>query len=207
MAPKSGGQTTTVSRNVITQKAYSTFKNNSECIRLVNTEVLGSYWPITGTNTFGVLSKYNDLKGLQWANQIGGNFSLYRFKKLKFTYRPTVGTTASGYIAMAFVSDPEDVSSVDTFTEANTLTRLSSCRRYVQAPVWQEVTMEIRPGDFSQDWYLYEPATINDQATARQCAAGGIFIAAKAPDANSTGVVYVEYELELKDPVPALVNR
>jgi hypothetical protein len=181
--------------------------DNSECIRIVNTEVLFNSWPIT-SGTTGVTSKYNALPGNYiWAAQIGQNFSQYRFRKLKFHYKPIVGTNVAGYFALAFVTDPEDATSVDTFNATNTLSRMANCRRYIQVPVWQEATLEIHPGDFSQDWYLYEASAIQDQSTARQCAAGGLFIAAQAPDTNPTGILYAEYELEFRDPVSSLANR
>jgi hypothetical protein len=207
VSKQSGGTSTLTTRQPVVPRSFSTQKNNSEIVRIVNTEVLTGYWPII-SGTFGVQGRYNTVQGnLLWAAGIGINYSLYRFKKLRLHYKPFVGTNTSGYFAMSFVSDPEDVTSVDTFNGANTLARMANSRRYVQVPVWQEATLEIYPGDFSQDWYVYENIGISDQSTARQCAAGGLFLAATAPDTNPTGVLYVEYELEFKDPVSNLANR
>nr|UJQ92759.1 MAG: hypothetical protein [Narnaviridae sp.] len=207
VASQSGGTSTLTTRQVVAPRSYSTKMSNSECVRVVNTEVLLGNWPII-TGTFGVTGRYlQPANNLAWASSIGINFSQYRFKKLKIHYKPIVGTSSSGYFAMAFVSDPEDATSIDTFTTANTLSRLANCRRYVQVPVWQEATMEIKPSDYTQDWYIYEPSGIADQSTARQCAAGGLFLAAQSTDANATGIIYVEYELEFKDPVSSFANR
>lgn len=203
----SGGTSITMTQTPVVPRSYMTKMNNSEIVRVSNTEVLLGAWPVS-TGTFGVSGRYMTLFGtLAWANVIGQNFSLFRFKKLCFHYKPIVGTTAAGYFALAFVSDPEDVTSIDTFTQGNALSRMANCRRFVQVPVWQECSLEIKPGDFTQDWYVYENSSITDQATARQCSAGGFFIAAQATDTAATGIVYVSYELELKDPVSAFANR
>lgn len=202
-----GGTSTAMTRTPVVPRSYMTKMNNSEIVRISNTEVLLGNWPVS-TGTFGVTAKYlTPFGNLAWANTIGQNFSAYRFKKLCFHYKPIVGTTAAGYFAMSFVSDPEDATSVDTFTVSNALSRMANSRRFVQVPVWQECTMEIKPGDFTQDWYVYEASSVGDQATARQCAAGGFFLAAQSTDTAATGIIYVSYELEYKDPVSSFANR
>lgn len=207
VASQSGGTSTQTTKQVVAPRSFSTRMSNSECVRVANTEVLLGSWPIIA-GTFGVTGRYlQPANNLAWAASIGANFSQFRFKKLKIHYKPIVGTNASGYFAMAFVSDPEDATSIDTFTTGNTLSRMANCRRYVQVPVWQEATLEIKPSDYTQDWYIYEPSGITDQSTARQCAAGGLFLAAQAADTLATGIIYVEYELEFRDPVSSFANR
>nr|UJQ92698.1 MAG: hypothetical protein [Narnaviridae sp.] len=207
VSSQSGGTSTMTTRQPVVPRSFQTKMYNSECVRVVNTEVLNSGWPVS-TGTFGVTGRYLQPAGnLAWASSIGINFSQYRFRKLRFHYKPIVGTNSVGYFAMAFVSDPEDVTSIDTFTVGNSLSRMANCRRYVQVPVWQEATLEVKPSDFSSDWYIFETVSISDQSTARQCAAGGLFLAAQATDAAATGIIYVEYELEFKDPVSSFANR
>jgi hypothetical protein len=194
--------------NAVVPRAITTTSNNGSLVRIANTEVWNSTWPIGEGDTFGVTGAYiNPVAKLAWAGSIAINFSKYRFTKLTFHYRPTVGTTTAGYYAMAFATDPEDATGVENLTASNTLPRLANSRRYVQVPVWQEAALDIKPADFSQGWYLVEANTISDQSTARQCTAGAFFQAALVSDGAPTGVLYVEYVLELMDPVNSLVNR
>jgi hypothetical protein len=204
------GGATNVKANsaIVVPRAITTTCNNGAVVRIANTEVWSALWPVDTGDTFGVTGVYiNPVQRLTWAGSIAINFSKYRFTKLRFHYRPIVGTTAGGFFAMAFATDPEDATAVDTLTSANTLSRLVNSRRYVQVPVWQEAVMDVQPSDFSQSWYLVEASTVSDQATARQCTAGAFFQSALAANDLATGILYVEYVLELMDPVNALVNR
>lgn len=208
MTTVGGAMSARTSSALIVPRAITSTSNNGAVVRIANTEVWSASWPVPEDGTFGVTGVYiNPILRLGWAGSIATNFSKYRFTKLRFHYRPIVGTTASGYYAMAFATDPEDATSVDTLTSGNVLPRLANSRRYVQVPVWQEAVLDIQSTDFSQSWYLIEASTVSDQATARQCTAGAFFQAALAADDLATGILYVEYVMELMDPVNALVNR
>lgn len=205
-----GGSTSVRTQsNAIVPRAITTTSNNGSIVRISNTEVWSSSWPIATGETWGAIGSYiNPVLRLAWAGSIAINFSKYRFTKLKFHYRPVVGTTTAGYYAMAFATDPEDATAADTLTVANILPRLSNSRRFVQVPVWQEATMEVKPTDYSQDWYIVEASSISDQSTARLCTAGAFFQTAQSPEGDvPTGILYAEYTLELMDPINSLVNR
>lgn len=202
-----GGTQTHVMITPKVPKAIATVKNNSAVVKIANTEVWAGSWPVQ-TGTFGATGTYlNPISFLAWGANIAINFSKYRFTKLRFRYVPIVGTTQTGYFAMAFVSDPEDATSVDTFTVENSLARMANSRRYVQVPAWEEAVLDIKPGDFSSPWYLIEASSITDQATARQTVAGGLIQAAQSTGTAATGIIYIDYEMELMDPVNAAVNR
>jgi len=71
--------------NAIVPRAITTSSNNGSIVRIANTEVWSSAWPIATGETWGASGAYiNPVLRLAWAGSIAVNFSKFRFTKLKF---------------------------------------------------------------------------------------------------------------------------
>lgn len=206
LSANAGTMTSTATQAKV-PRAVTTYKDNTLSVVLRNTEVLSTVWPIT-TGTFGALGKYiNPVSLFGWGANIAVNFSQFRFRKLQFRYVPIVGTTQTGYFAMAFVSDPEDVTEFGNLTVDNALSRIANSKRYVQVPAWESATLVVRPEDFELPYYFIEGDNITDAGTARLATAGGLYQVAQSTSTAATGIVYVDYEMELRNPVNKNLNK
>lgn len=187
----------------IVPRSYSTARAGGSTYIVKNTEVLFAAAGAATTPYSVVTVTYASPRVFSWARNLALAFGKYRFKSLKFHFKPTVGTDQSGYFAMGFFTDPEDGTNWQTGVSASAaLTQLSQTRKFVQGPLYHETSITLDRSDFTSDWY-YVDQTVADTSDSRLSNSGslGAITAANASLGTSTaGVVYVEYEVEFADP-------
>ncbi len=187
----------------IVPRSYSTARAGGSTYIVKNTEVLFAATGAASTPYSVVTVTYASPRVFSWARNLALAFGKYRFKSLKFHFKPTVGTDQSGYFAMGFFTDPEDGTNWQTGVAASAaLAQLSQTRKFVQGPLYHETSITLDRSDFTSDWYFVDQ-TVSDTSDSRLSNSGslGTITASNASLGTSTaGVVYVEYEVEFADP-------
>jgi len=143
---------------------------------------------------------------LFWGKNIAQNYAMYRFKRVCLEYKPVVGTAQNGYVALGFFTDPED--GVTFNSGSSTISQLAQCRRFVQGPIWSPMQIDLDSTDFNNDWYFYQnsPSNAADSRLANAGSLGTVTVTNSSLTTGTAGIVYVTYELELKDPVSVTVQ-
>lgn len=201
-------------RQIVSNPAIAMYRGPTNTIRVRNQEALnvalvgGSTSPYTQRNFFRVAPSASDT-GLSWLTAIADQYSMYRFHSITVKYVPTTGTTQSGYVAMGFFPDAEEVTNgwVPN-TGTGTLSQLSQCRKFTQVPLYSEASIKLDPKDFVLDWYYVDPvSTSSSESRLTVAGAVGIMVTTNSTLTNSSvGVLYLEYDVELKFPVTTNPN-
>lgn len=161
--------------------------------------------------------------GFQWLKGVAQNFSTYRFTKLKVTYMPTCSTTTEGNVVIAAGFDFTDfypmtqggIKTSGFNTSIGTDSGLASFNPAVMGPAWQTTSIEIPShqllGDkkviySDSDWLPADTSAV--AANMRNSFAPGYIQATVYTDVNPTqaGKIFVEYEIELYNPIPFAFN-
>jgi hypothetical protein len=194
----------------VVPRGYQVKFDARSCVLIENTELYQTGSGMTGDSTTPyTLARYQFLapRFLSWAKNIAQNYSRYRFKSVKVMYKPIVGTASGGSFAMGFFSDPSD----GAYWQASvgTLTALSQARKFVQVPYYQEASIELDTSDFINEWYYVanlDSTTNADQRLVDSGAIGWLITTNSTVTNSQIGNIYVEYQLELCDPVSNLTN-
>jgi len=201
-------------KQIVSNPAITMFRGPTSSIRVRNQEALnvamigGSSTPYTERNFFRVAPSATS-SGLSWLSAIANQYSMYKFHSITVRYVPTTGTTQSGYVAMGFFPDAEEaaIGWVPT-TGTGTLGQLSQCRKFTQVPLYSEATIKLDSKDFVLDWYYVDPTTTSSSESRLTVAGGvGIMVTTNSTLTNSSvGVLYIDYDVELKFPVTTNPN-
>jgi len=161
--------------------------------------------------------------GFPWLKGVAQNFSTYRFTKLKVTYMPTCATTTEGNVVIAagfdftdfFPSAQGGIKTAGFNTSIGTDSGLASFNPAVMGPAWQTTSIEVPAhqlvGDkkviySDADWLPSDTTTL--AANMRNSFAPGYVQATVFTDSSptQTGKIFVEYEIELYNPIPFAFN-
>lgn len=218
-APSAGG--VIVRRGVnpprIISQGMSTFVRNTELLSTVGTAALGAFGNARGNLIAG---------NLTWLSVLAQGFNKWRWHFVKLIYIPTVPSTTLGQVVLSFGYDVVD-------TQPTTLVQAQQAYNSVNCPVWagfdgssdlNRYTRDRSPGSVSlqldcnrlggatgdnyyrfttnvtlatfsaQERNIYVPAFV-DISTANGAAAAG-----------SVGNLFIEYEVELVEPVAQVLN-
>lgn len=194
-------------KQIVSNPAISMYRGPTSTIRVRNQEALNvalvgsSTAPYTARNFFRVAPSASDT-GLSWLTAIADQYSMYRFHSITVRYVPTTGTTQSGYVAMGFFPDAEEITQWAPGGDG-TLNELSQCRKFTQVPLYGEASIKLDPKDFVLDWYYVDPVSTSSSESRLTVAGGvGIMVTTNSTLTNSSvGVLYMEYDVELKFPV------
>lgn len=120
-----------------------------------------------------------------WLSNISKAFEMYKWEKLVFEYRPSVGAATDGNFAMA--ADWGSKSLADAFTRA----QLFSLTPSVDTPVWSPVKSFSLPKNRLQTrtWYFVGD---NEEELLEQ-APGWLAYIAKTNGAKTVGEIWVHY--------------
>jgi len=201
-------------KQIVSNPAIAMYRGPTSTIRVRNQEALnvalvgGSTTPYTQRNFFRVAPSASDT-GISWLTAIANQYSMYKFHSITVKYVPTTGTTQSGYVALGFFPDAEEAASgwVPN-TGTGTLGQLSQCRKFTQVPLYSEATIKLDSRDFVLDWYYTDPVSTSSSESRLTVAGGvGIMVTTNSTLTNSSvGVLYMEYDVELKFPVTTNPN-
>ncbi len=200
--------TMTIARQVQANPSMVMTRGQTDSIRVRNQEALNislsgaTTAPYLARNFFRLAAAGTGV-GTSWLPAVAKQYSMYRFHNVTVRFVPTTGTTQSGLFAMGFFPDTEEASFFFNSAANGTLAQLSQCRRYTQGPLYAEAELKLTKADYVLDWYYVEPAqtTVSE---VRLSSSGGVGIIvqtnASLLDA-SVGVLYIDYDIELKFPV------
>jgi hypothetical protein len=124
---------------------------------------------------------------------IGLNFTRFRINRLLACYRPAVGTTTNGVVAVGFVDDP-----LPGFVNVTGVNFVEELRCSHADSIYREVEVEWKPVDPSV-WYYVQPDVTATQTTADQrlecpCAIA-ITIALGPAVATTFGIMSLYYDI------------
>jgi hypothetical protein len=200
-------------RQIVSNPAITMSRGPTSSIRVRNQEALniivagGTTSPYTALNFFRVAPSGTSI-GTSWLSAIANQYSMYKFHSVTIKYVPITGTTQSGFFAMGFFPDAEEAAISYSSGGAGTLGTLSQCRKFTQVPLYSEATIKLDPKDFVLDWYYVDPSQANSSESRLTIAgAVGMVTATNSTLTNSvTGVLYLDYDIELKFPVSTNPN-
>lgn len=205
-----------VSQQYVLRQPKMKFASRKDGLVFSNTE------RFTQVGTSGSASTYVDAlvpimpSRLSYLSGIASNFGTYRWKALKFTYVTTTATTTIGQHGMAFIYDPAD-------GPVTSLTQVAALQGSVLHPLWAgnqgygRGTRSIGDICTSPDKSKYDVSCKYKSTSA--------FSALSLPDqllfcpvwmltatdgasltSQIVGQIYVDYTVELSDPVPSAVQ-
>jgi len=142
-----------------------------------------------------------------WLTGIASNYSKFNFLKLKFTYVPSCSTATAGRIAIGIAYDNAD--SVSTVAQCASL--WGGCI----APVYgtgDPLSIEVDVSRSNQPYFQYMGRTaylaIADAKLKNQYSLGLLVAITDSGTAAATvGTLFVEYVVELTDPIPSVSNN
>lgn len=128
-----------------------------------------------------------------WASKLASRFEKYRIKSLTYHYYSVVATSSAGVVSMSFDYDVLDELPTAKFIQAETTP-------FVEGNNWASFSMKV-PTD--NEWRYVRQGDIND-VDLKTYDAGKLICATEyAAGAATIGEIYVDYEIELKNPTEA----
>lgn len=161
----------------------------------------GLMMTLTGSTTYGVTTKHvNPGKAdvFPWAARLARSYDKYRFRRLKFIYRPVCATTQVGVVMLSFDYDTLDTVPATKAEQAQTFPNIES---NAFAPCELKVECD-------NTWRFTRQGAISN-ADLKTYDIGQIVVSSAYATAALLGEIYVEYEVELCKPThgtPLLVR-
>ncbi len=142
-----------------------------------------------------------------WLNGIALNYSKFNIIKMKFTYVPSCSTATGGRIALGIAYDNADAPA--------SVAQISSLWGGCISPVYgtgDPLVIEVDVRRSNQPFFQLMARTafaaIADAKLKNQYSLGILCVATDSGAAASTvGTMFVEYVVELTDPIPSSVNN
>lgn len=151
---------------------------------------------ISGSTTYSAqeLKANPGLTGsFPWASRMAARFEKYRFKSLTFHYYSVVATSNAGVVSMSFDYDVMDALPAAKYIQAETTP-------FVEGNNWSSFSMKV-PVD--SEWRYIRQGEVAT-ADLKTYDAGKLIIATEYAAGNTVvGELYVDYEMELKNPTEA----
>lgn len=135
-----------------------------------------------------------------WLSAIATRYEMYRFKRLKFEYRPSCGTSTSGWVILGF-----DFDSLDPVPSK---VEMLAWKYSSKSAPWQSTSVDVS-NDSRVATFRYCNSTTVTGSDPRLNNLGKLVCLALAPEADPSsyfGELYVTYEIEFRQPaykVPA----
>lgn len=125
-----------------------------------------------------------------WLSALATRFEMYRFKRLKFTYKPSCSTATTGFVVLGF-----DFDSYDSFP---TKVSVLAWKYSAKSALWQECSLDTsNDARMSTFRYCNYDSTSGDK---RLDFLGNLFVLANGPSSLVSGELYVSYECEFRQP-------
>lgn len=124
-----------------------------------------------------------------WLSAIATRFEMYRFRKLRFTFKPSCSTTTSGYIALGF--------DFDAYDEDPTKNVMLTWKYSAKSALWQTVTLDV-----SADSRISTPRYCNSTPSGdkRLDFLGNFYALTLSTAETLAGELFVDYVVELIQP-------
>lgn len=135
-----------------------------------------------------------------WLSAIATRFEMYRFTKLKFTFKPSSGTDVNGFVVFGFDFDPYDN------TEPTKIEMLA-WRYSAKCAPWQTVSVDCSPDSKMAAWRYADGGsatnaggTLSTRGDLRFDYLGRLCLLAVADSTLSIGEMFVEYVVKFRQP-------
>jgi len=130
-----------------------------------------------------------------WLSSIANSYEAYHFRRLRFEFVPNRGTSTSGSVWMAVDYDASD-------SPPTSKVELASFSHSVRSSIWSPLNMDCSRQDMDLVRKRFTAhqgvSTGNDR---KLYDVGNVYVAIQgAPDTNSVGDLWVDYEVELETP-------
>lgn len=152
----------------------------------------------TATNVYQVNPQRASM--FTWLTALATRFEMYRFKKLKFHYRPSTSTNTSGFVVLAFdfdAYDQEEGSFTGSLSSPGKAELLAWRYSQKSAP-WQAMTLDVS-NDSRISTYRY--CDFGSRGDRRLDVLGNFVTLSDGGSAvQCVGEVFVEYTVEFRSP-------
>lgn len=124
-----------------------------------------------------------------WLSAIATRFEMYRFTKLKFTYKPSCSTTTEGWVGLGFDFDAYDV--------APGKAELLTWKYSKKSSPWQEMVLDV-----SQDSRIstFRYADGDERGDKRLDVLGNFYCLASSDATKFVGELFVDYTIVFRQP-------
>lgn len=211
---------------MVVGKANPQLRTTGRVTRVINTEIVVS---LNTAVTFASAIIRLNPSSFPWLNGIAANYSKFRWRGIRFIWIPSCSTATTGNIAMALQYDEPDAN-------PTSLSQMSSLKGFIASPFWgggggskllNDMNCREAPEsvvccvddvkEFTNPWYRYTTSA-NLSAlitgTSEGPSISNIYIPAilvyavvGGPAAGvEAGQIYVQYDIDLIDPIPSALN-
>jgi len=125
-----------------------------------------------------------------WASKLASRFEKYRFKALTYHYYSVVSTATAGVVSLSFDYDTLDASPVAKYMQAETTP-------FVEGNMWTSFQIKV-PMD--GEWRYTRQGDLNNVDYKTYDCGKLVYGTEYAAGTTVVGELYVEYEIELKNP-------
>jgi len=133
-----------------------------------------------------------------WLSAIATRYEMYKFKKLNFIYDPSCGTTTGGSVVLAFDFDYlDEISPVSPVVKSTIMAWKYSSKSALWAHNVLSVGLDARMSTFR---YCNSSSASAQNADPRLDFIGNLVVFNQSADTGPFGEIYVEYEVEFRQP-------
>lgn len=197
--------------------------SNGRGMIVCNTEKSSTYTMVnTGTTSSGLPLNPAAFATFPWLSSIARNYTLYRWKKLIFSYVPICGTTTAGSVEMALFYEDKDYNQW-LAAAAISAQNISTQAQYAFGPpyaggqistttagnsaAWFGLVADTSAAHRKLPWFSVNPSSSND---ADRNLSTGVWLVAQtfggSSAATGIGSLFITYEIELIEPTSAAFN-
>jgi len=189
------GPKTTTSRSGNRRGSSITTVCNEEPMAFISSSA------VANTEVVGALPLSAASPALAWLQQIGANYSRYRFRSLKCWYEPVCASTTPGQVTLVMVFDENDIG-------APTTTNILQTEGNRKSSVWDKTDMVMyNPQRAQFRWYVVKNNPANTTLANISIPAWLLFAAFSSDTTIGLGRLMCRYEVEFDSAIaPAMQN-
>lgn len=155
--------------------------------------------PITSTSNY-TATKVSCNPGLggsfPWLSSLARKYDMYRFVKLRYSYRSVAATSTAGVVMFSFDYDAADDVPSNKAKQAQTV----PC---TESNCWTSLDLNV---SMDAQWRYVRPGTLPSNLDVKTYDAGNLIYSTQYGSGIVTGELYVEYTVELKKPSDGVVD-
>lgn len=147
-------------------------------------------------NRAGYIQRLNPQRAtiFTWLSAIASRFEMFRFKTLKFHYKPSCSTQTNGYVVLGFDFDALDYGEVGPTKPEMLAWKYSS-----KSALWQPTTLDVSR-DSNLSTFRYCDNSDRESGDPRLDALGTLVVFASSSTATFVGELFVTYTVEFRQP-------
>lgn len=131
-----------------------------------------------------------------WLSSLARKYDMYRFVRLKYSYRSVAPTSTSGVVMLSFDYDAADDTPNSKAKQAQTV----PC---TESNCWTSLDL---PVQMDSNWKYVRPGNLAGNLDIKTYDAGNLIYSTQYGSGIVTGELYVEYTVELKKPSDGVLD-